>query len=321
MSTSRKGKRFLPVVSPVNQQTKKRTRRLSDSDMDRLIQDEVGMDSSFETSGDSRGDFGVNVEAIQLDILSRVNSAIAVSSSGSSSGNGGDTSVQAEQSTFVQQVVPAIVASVAMAVGEVLKSLLKQTRSANDGVSDVTRKLQQNVFLMRYENDRMEQYSRRETIRIVGVKEEEEEDVEKKVLEIFKETGAEVSPDDISVCHRIGKGKRGRPILAKFVSRKKKKEVMRKKKALREKDRYKNVYLNDDLTQLRARLLKMVKEASHIDKAWVVEGKILCTLKHPPGLPPENRHEKTIVVESPDDLFDAGFKDIDFQKLGLSSLV
>nr|KAG5693352.1 hypothetical protein BaRGS_017645 [Batillaria attramentaria] len=243
--------------------------------MDRLIQDEVGMDSSFETSGDSRGDFGVNVEAIQLDILSRVNSAIAASSSGSSSGNGGDTSVQAEQSTFVQQVVPAIVASVAMAVGEVLKSLLKQTRPANDGVSDVTRKLQQNVFLMRYENDRMEQYSRRETIRIVGVKEEEEEDVEKKVLEIFKETGAEVSPDDISVCHRIGKGKRGRPILAKFVSRKKKKEVMRKKKALREKDRYKNVYLNDDLTQLRARLLKMVKEASHIDKAWVVEGKIL----------------------------------------------
>ena len=39
---------------------------------------------------------------------------------------------------------------------------------------------------MRYENDRLEQYSRGETIKVVRVKEEEEEGTEQKVLDVFK---------------------------------------------------------------------------------------------------------------------------------------
>ena len=43
--------------------------------------------------------------------------------------------------------------------------------------SSVVHNLQRNVLLMRYENDRPEQYSRRETIKFVREKDEEGEDL------------------------------------------------------------------------------------------------------------------------------------------------
>ena len=90
--------------------------------------------------------------------------------------------------------------------------------------SPVVENLQRNLLLMRYENDRLEQYSRRETIKVVGLKEEEGEDTEQKVLEIFKAVGGDITPADVSVVHRTGDRKRkGRPILVRFVSRKKRK--------------------------------------------------------------------------------------------------
>ena len=52
--------------------------------------------------------------------------------------------------------------------------------------SPVVQNLQRNLLLVRYENDRLEQYSRRETIKVLGVKEEEGEDSEQKVLDNFK---------------------------------------------------------------------------------------------------------------------------------------
>ena len=52
--------------------------------------------------------------------------------------------------------------------------------------SPVVQNLQRNLLLVRYENDRLEQHSRRETIKLVGLKEEEGEDSEQKVLDNFK---------------------------------------------------------------------------------------------------------------------------------------
>ena len=76
---------------------------------------------------------------------------------------------------FVQQMLPAIVTSVALAVGEVMKGFLKRMPKPADVVnverSAVVQNQQRNVLLMRYENHRLEQCSRRETIKDVGVKE------------------------------------------------------------------------------------------------------------------------------------------------------
>ena len=74
-------------------------------------------------------------------------------------------------------MLPIIVTSVAPVVGEVMDSFLKNMPKPADIVnvewSAVVQSLKRNVLLRRHENGLPEQYSRRETIQVVGVKEEE----------------------------------------------------------------------------------------------------------------------------------------------------
>ena len=114
-------------------------------------------------------DFDIDIGSIHTNILTRVNEAFLQTGG---LGEGGD-----KDKCFVQQMIPAIVTSVAMAVGEVMKSFLKKMPKPTDIVSvdrsPVVQNLQRNPLLMRYDNDRLEQHSRRETINVVGVKEKE----------------------------------------------------------------------------------------------------------------------------------------------------
>ena len=152
--------------------------------------------------------------------------------------------------------------------------------------SAVVQNLRRNVLLMRYENHRLEQCSRRETIKVFGVKEEEEEDIEKKMLDIFKAAGAEITPADISVVRRTGGlKKKGRPIFVRFVFRKKRKEFVQKKKALTGKPEYGGVHVFYDWTTLRPKMLHYLKKkVPAVENAWTIDGKIHCTKKRPPFL-------------------------------------
>ncbi|KAL8573194.1 hypothetical protein ACOMHN_036179 [Nucella lapillus] len=62
-------------------------------------------------------------------------------------------------------------------------------------------------------------------------------DVEQKALKVFADAGAAVVPDDIAAVHRAGKA-RNETVLVRFVSRRKRREVMEKKKTLKEKPGY-----------------------------------------------------------------------------------
>ena len=96
--------------------------------------------------------------------------------------------------------------------------------------------------------------------------------MEQKALGVFKEAGADVKEVDIAAVYRVGRVGRGpRPVLMKFVSRRKRSEIM-EKKSPKGKDGYQKVYINDDLTPLRAKLLALVKRLDDVDKAWTVGG-------------------------------------------------
>nr|KAG5689649.1 hypothetical protein BaRGS_029888 [Batillaria attramentaria] len=302
-------------------QKKSRYGSFDEETVEKEIHKSVGMECASGAGAGAGADvFDINIEQIKETILTRINQAIT-DTSGNSATSGSDSSGQ----SFVREVVPAIVTTVAVAVGEVLRSVFAKLTMVKDNAV-VAQRLQRNLILARYRADSLEQYGRREIVRIVGMKEEEEEDVEGKVLKIFKDAGAEVDSSDISVVHRTGpksstaRGRGPRPILVKFVSRRKKREVMMKKKELKGKTGYKDVYLNDDLTSLRAKLFSYVKRSKIFGSVWTVDGKILCTKKQPVGLHSHAQRPPPFVIESPDDLFAAGFSDVDFAELGLADL-
>lgn len=93
---------------------------------------------------------------------------------------------------------------------------------------------------------------------------------------------------------------------------------MKNKKTLKDKPEYKNVFINDDITPLRARLLGFVKKLGPYN-AWTIDGKIFCAKKSPPGLHPSDR-PKPVVIDTPDDLFKLGVTEVDYHALGLSHL-
>lgn len=210
----------------------------------------------------------------------------------------------------------AITAGVAKLLDKGLEEL---NRREETRVRNTPDKVLSQLKVLTYKNDRLEQYTRRENIRINGVTVDPEEDAaqtQAKAIAVMRKTGADVVDADISACHRVGKLTGSvRPIIVRFVSRAKRQEVMRSKKNL--KGMTPKVYVNDDLTTLRARLLGYVKGLSSVDSAWTIDGRIFAKKKLPPGL---NAPERPVIIESPDDLFRLGEDSVDLSRLGLGEL-
>ena len=77
-------------------------------------------------------------------------------------------------------------------------------------------------------------------------------------------------------------------------------------------DKYKaeNVYITDDLTQLRLKLKSMVKNIDGVTKMFTRDGNIHC-----------DNGGSYFVISSPDDLFNLGVDEINYEELGLSNVV
>ena len=103
------------------------------------------------------------------------------------------------------------------------------------------------------------------------------EDVYQAVIDVAEKAGCQVSRADISICHRVPsrnvKPGQGRPIIAKFVRRRTKIGLMTNKKKL--KDSENKIYINDDLTLLRARLAKALRQRQDVTSVNMINEKIV----------------------------------------------
>ncbi len=87
----------------------------------------------------------------------------------------------------------------------------------------------------RFELDRLEQYSRKDSVRIFGIPETPNENTNDLVIDLGQEIGVEIKPEDISVAHRLPPkcGKDGnKPIIVKFVQKDTKDKLMKNKRNL-----------------------------------------------------------------------------------------
>ena len=100
---------------------------------------------------------------------------------------------------------------------------------------------------MKFDLDRQNQYSRRESIRISDIS-ETGENTNALVTKLAADIGVSVTETDISVSHRLpGRPGSARPVIVKCVRRDTKTSMMKNKRRLCDLDR-KGVFLNDDLT-------------------------------------------------------------------------
>ena len=129
--------------------------------------------------------------------------------------------------------------------------------------------------------DRHEQYSRKSSVRIRGVSEENNEDLESVTLNTLqKESGVVVTQNKIDIVHQVGRRQenRPRPIVINFISHKTKEKVMRAKKKVTA------VKINEDLAPGIKRLLDDVRSNRrflHIDSVWTIDGGITVRFVYP----------------------------------------
>ena len=170
-------------------------------------------------------------------------------------------------------------------------------------------KLQAQVRNVSYENDSLNQYSRRENVRISNVPEVEDEDLIKTLIEIGGSIGVAIKADNINTIHRIGPKREGkaRQIIARFVHREPRYLLLKNRVDLKKTERYKNIYIAEDLTQMKFKLLYYVKKQRNVKSAFTKEGRIHCTLDD----------DSKVIIDTPDDLFKIGMDNIDYGALGL----
>ena len=127
-----------------------------------------------------------------------------------------------------------------------------------------------------------QQYSRRDTIEIVGIPETvKSEDLEAKSIEILKNIDVTVEKKEIQACHRIGKK---HTTIIKFVNRKSALECLSNKSRLKELDKSKvgfdknsMLFINESLCYQYRRLFGIcnsMRKENKIKKVWTYNGSI-----------------------------------------------
>ena len=131
--------------------------------------------------------------------------------------------------------------------------------------------------------DNQEQYSRRNSLRIFGLEENENKTTEQIVEELMKaDLEMDIDHSSIDRVHRVGKPaedrKTPRPILIKFSTYRERARVYKAKKLLKEK----KIFINEDLTKKRVKLLyklRQLKKEKAILDCWTSDGQILIKTK------------------------------------------
>lgn len=132
-----------------------------------------------------------------------------------------------------------------------------------------------------YDINELEQYTRKSSIRIFGLEDEEDEEMkdtcEKVVGFLSEKVKMEIENEDIDIAHRLGKYRttQSRPVIVKFMCRRKKLESIEKRTNLKG-SKY---VIRDDLTKENQYLVSMCQYDSRIQETKVQNGKILVRLK------------------------------------------
>ena len=140
-----------------------------------------------------------------------------------------------------------------------------------------------------FENDALEQYGRRNILRVSGIPENDPEDTDGIVLRVAYDMGVNLSPSDIDRSHRVGKirtgrgpqtAKKPRDIIVKFTSYNARNRLFQERKFLRETDNeeLKCIFLNEDLTKRRSEILfeaRKLRRAKKLKSAYSSDGKII----------------------------------------------
>ena len=148
---------------------------------------------------------------------------------------------------------------------KMLKTQLERSNSKVKHLEIKNAQLMQTANLILYKLVSLEQYGRRENLRIHNVPENKETiDDREKILKVAKCLNVNLQSSDIQRAHRLGKkrlnSEKPRFIIVRFVSYKKRNEILFAKSKLKNSQEFSNAFISEDLTPLKSKLQQYVKK-------------------------------------------------------------
>ena len=213
-------------------------------------------------------------------------------------------------------LIPIIQKAIRASNKEMIERQDQKEKALNDKIAEVEKKandtiesLRTELTNVRYQLDGHQQWSRRENLRIIGIKKtvssNEKEDCVQIASNIFADMGVPVEKDAISAAHRLNTRDSDKigAIIVRFVSRAERLRVIRKKKSLMEKSecqrKYPNAFIIDDTTPLRSSILyKLRHDKTNIKSSWSIDGRIYVRKTG------ETDSDKPHVINDPGDLIE-----------------
>ena len=198
------------------------------------------------------------------------------------------------------------------AIKESLDLTTKQCANAEKELAAVRNQLaekEEEIAELYYLQDRLEQYTRKNSLEFHGVPESAYSSPEEVVLKISEALEVPVGPQDIEISHKLS-NKGNKAIIAKFISHKVKSNLYRartKLKNIRMTDLFpgssyattteaNRIYINENLTSYRKRIMKKANEKrrdGELLSVWSLDGTIFVKTS-PAGRP--------IKISEPEDL-------------------
>ena len=173
-----------------------------------------------------------------------------------------------DEDKFTQALVKAlqneaVQASLQQTIGREIRRELKEMKDLINEQNNKIRNLEKKIEEICEKNDDLEQYSRRNSLRIFGLDETEHENPSEVTLKLINsDLGISMDVTSIDRVHRVGKkveGSKTRPIFIKFATYRDRAEVFRTRTALKGHPTRK-VFINEDLTAQRSRLLYKARQ-------------------------------------------------------------
>ena len=166
-----------------------------------------------------------------------------------------------------------------------VEPLKTQLTAANTSIAE----LQEKVKNLARQQDDLEQYSHKSCLRVSGVNETANEDINKVVLELANHVEADINQSDIVAAHRLGVEnkndsgaarsvigrKKCRDIIVKFSNFDARYRLLKGRAKLR--DAHSKIFINEELTRTRRMLAyesRQLKKKNLIKKTWVYKGNV-----------------------------------------------
>ena len=197
--------------------------------------------------------------------------------------------------------------------------------SENADLRNTCVELKERVRKLELESDALEQYGRRNILRVSGIPEQNNEVTDDIIIQLASDLNVPISKKDIDRSHRVGKPDTGgrlgrttkstrqhRDIIVKFTSYNARHNLfqMRKELPTTENANLKSIFINEDLTKIRSQILfeaRNFRRGRKLNAAYSSDGKILI----------RDLKDKRHIVTSLDDLVRFGYvKTIDVIESG-----